>query len=375
VGLSPSTGRKVQRNMTHRKFLRWPVMVGLLLLLVAVLSACTNPQTTFSPKSDTAQSIQTIYLLVIVMASIVMVGVFGVLGFALFRFRDRPGRVASQTHGNTKLEIIWTLLPIAILVIVGAPALIAVAGSAKAPDEDALHINVVGHQWWFEVQYPGMGPEDPNNPGERLPLITANEVHLPVGKQIYVTLESVDVIHSFWIPQLIGKTDMIPGTVNELQTFTPQEVGVFYGQCAEFCGTAHAQMRFRAVVESLGDFNEWAVALQTPPADPVSELAAAGQTLFLAKGCVACHTIYGMPGAAGKVGPDLTLLGDRRTIGAGIVDNTDEALQKWISNPQELKPGTLHMPSFGLLSNENPQHMSDAEIRAVSAFLRGMALE
>jgi cytochrome c oxidase subunit II len=365
----------VQRNMTHRKSLRWPLIAGLLLLLAVALSACTNPQTTFSPKSDTAQSIQTLYILVIVMASIVMVGVLGVMGYSLYRFRDRPGRVASQTHGNTKLEIIWTLLPVAVLAIIGAPALIAVAGSAEAPDEDALHINVVGHQWWFEIQYPGMGPEDPNNPGERLPLITANEVHLPVGKQIYVTLESVDVIHSFWVPQLIGKTDMIPGTVNDLQTFTPQEVGVFYGQCVEFCGTAHAQMRFRAVVESLGDFNAWAEALRTAPADPASELAAAGQTLFLAKGCVACHTVYGMPGAAGKVGPDLTLLGDRLTIGAGIMDNTDENLQEWIRDLQETKPGALHMPSFGTLPAENPQHMSDAEIRAVSAFLRGMTIE
>lgn len=361
--------------MTKRTSIGWPLAATVLIASILALAACDSPQTTFSPKSDAAQSIHTLYILIIVMASIVMVAVLGPMAYALYRFRDRPGRVPSQSHGNTKLEIIWTILPIAILIMVGAPTLVAVARTAEPPRDDALHINVVGHQWWFEVQYPGMGPEDPQNPGKRLPLVTANEVHLPVGKQAHITLESKDVIHSFWVPQLIGKTDMIPGNVNKLQNFTPQEVGVFYGQCAEFCGTAHSQMRFRAVVESLGDFNDWVAGLQAAPKAPESELAKAGQSLFLSKGCVACHSIYGMPGAAGKLGPDLTLLGERLTIGAGISENTDANLRAWIADVQESKPGTLNMPSFGKLDSNNPQYMSEAEIAAVSAFLRGMNLD
>jgi cytochrome c oxidase subunit 2 len=359
---------------------------GLLLALalamgaLALLTACDAPQSTFSPKSDTAQRVHTLYILVIVMAALIGAGVIGTLLYALFRFRARPGRQATQTHGNIKLEIAWTIAPVLVLIMIGVPTIFAIARGASDPEPGAVTVTVTAHQWWWEIEYEGLGPEDPNSPGERLPLTTANEIHLPVGRQAAIIVESEDVIHSFWVPQLVGKVDAIPGRTAKLPVFTPQDVGVFLGQCAEFCGLSHAKMRFRVIVEPLADFNAWAQAVQTPP-EPATGVAAQGQGLFLSKGCIICHTIQGMPGAAGKVGPDLSRFGSRLTLGAGVIENNPENLAKWINDPRDVKPlpsseeNPLSMPSFGRLPEGNPQHMTEAEIEQVSAFLESMRVE
>lgn len=346
-----------------------PVALALLsVALIVALAACTAPQSTFEPRSDATDKIQTLYILIIAVSGAIGAAVLGALVFLLIRFRAKPGVPARQIHGNNTLEVIWTIVPILILVMVGVPNVFAIAGATRAPADDALHINVTGHQWWWEVEYPGLGP----NGG---PLVTANEIHLPIGREVAIHLDSDDVIHSFWIPRLIGKTDMVPNHPNDLEPFTANEIGVFYGQCAEFCGAAHALMRFRAIVETTGNFESWVASLQTPPTPTESgSFLASGEGIFIGN-CSACHTIFGTA-AQGTVGPDLTRFGARLTLGAGILDNTADNAEAWIADIRDLKPvpegalgnGKPAMPAFDTI-------LSDAEIAAVAAYLRSQTLE
>ena len=369
----------------HSHHLGRILAVALAIGAAALLVACDAPQTTFSPKSDVAQRVHTLYILVTIMASLVGAVVIGALLYALFRFRSR-GRglapAASQTHGNTRLEIAWTIAPFFVLILIGVPTIFAIARGASDPQPNALEVRVTAHQWWWEIEYPGLGADDPDNPGGRLALVTANEIHLPVGVQASIAVESEDVVHSFWVPQLVGKVDAIPGRVALLPPFTPQESGVFYGQCAEFCGLAHAQMRFRVVVESLAEFNTWVEALQTP-ADPPSGLAAQGHQLFMAKGCAFCHTIAGT--STGTKGPDLTRFGSRLTLGAGIMENNDENLRRWILDLRQFKPveeehsanpGTAtFMLSFAKMPADSPFYVTENEAEAIANYLRSMRVE
>ena len=347
----------------------WP-WLAILALALAGLAACSTPQTTFEPKSDAAERTHALYILLTVMASLVGAGVLAAMVYVMVRFRARPGRVPSQTHGHTGLEIIWTAIPVAVLVLITVPSVMVLAQEYRAPDDDALRITVTGHQWWWEFEYEGLGP----NGG---PLVTANELHLPLGRQVSLTLKSKDVIHAFWVPQLVGKTDSIPGRANVLEPFTPKEVGIYYGQCAEFCGSAHALMRARAIVEPLAEFEKWVAALQTPPSAPAG-LAAQGQQLFFgAAGCLACHTIAGTA-AQGKVGPNLTRYGSRTTMGAGILENNDQNTADWIYDLRSVKPigdGALFMPSFGELPSSDSRRLTRAEAAAIAAYLQSMRVE
>jgi cytochrome c oxidase subunit 2 len=325
-------------------------------LALGILSACSSPQNTFDTHADAADNILTIYIIVLVAASLVGAAVLVAMAWLLIKFRDRPGAVARQIHGNIKLEIAWTIAPIFVLLIIGIPTMFWVKGTTDEPDADVIEVLATGHQWWFEFEYPGLGPD-----GESL--FTANELRVPVGRQVAVTLESDDVIHSFWVPQLVGKTDMVPGNTNHLQKFTPGSIGSFYGQCAEFCGSAHALMRFRVHVDSLADWSRWVASMNEPPAEPEpGSKEAAGKLAFA--GCSGCHTIQGTT-AQGKVGPDLTLLGDRSTLAAGIMENTDENLTAWIKDVRSIKPipdSPRFMPSFTT--------MPDETIENITAYLR-----
>ena len=361
--------------MARFRRLHWPlVATALLALAVTVgLAACSTPQTSFEPKSDAAQRTHDLYILLTVLASLVGAGVLAALIYALWRFRARPGRVAAQFHDHTGVEIAWTLIPAAILVVITVPSVLATVQADRDPDDDALRITVTGHQWWWEVEYEGLGLDGGT-------LATANELHVPVGQQVAITLEAEDVIHSFWVPQLVGKLDALPGRTAALEPFTPSEVGVYYGQCTEFCGIAHAMMRFRVIVETLGEFERWASALQTPPAQPAG-LAAQGQGLFLSAGCIVCHTIAGTA-AQGKIGPDLTRFGSRLTLGAGILENSEENLRDWIYDLRALKPvtddgGVRFMPSFGTLAADAVPYrgITENEIAAIAAYLLGMRVE
>lgn len=343
--------------------LRMPILtVALMLLLVAVLSACASPQNTFDPKSDAADSVLSIYVLVTVVASIVGFAVLVAMAWLLFKYREKPGVPAKQIHGSNKLEIGWTIAPILVLLIILFPTMFWIAGTADNPGPNTLEVEATGHQWWFEFTYPGLGPDGGD-------LITANELVIPVGRDVRVTLHSDDVIHSFWVPQLVGKTDMFPGRTNVLQTFSAYEVGEYYGQCAEFCGSAHALMRFRVNVKTTADFEKWMGAHNAGPATPEPGTAAArGQMGFAT--CTGCHAISGTM-AQGRIGPDLSLFGDRSTVGAGILDNTDSNLKAWISDVRSIKPipeGSRFMPTFN-------DTLDEGQIADIAAYLNSLTAE
>jgi cytochrome c oxidase subunit 2 len=342
---------------------RTPVLkVALMALLLAVLSACGSPQSTFDPKSDVADSILSIYILVTVVASIVGFLVLVAMVWLLIRFRAKPGVAARQIHGNNKLEVAWTIAPILVLLVIGIPTMFWIEGSAREPAPDVLEVEAIGHQWWFEYHYPGLGPDGTD-------LITANELIVPVGRDVRVTLQSDDVIHSFWIPQLVGKTDMIPGRTNVLHTFNVYEVGTYYGQCAEFCGEAHALMRFRVHAKTTSDFNSWVAAHNAGPATPEPGTAAARGALGFAS-CSGCHAVSGTA-AQGRIGPDLSLFGERTTLAAGVLENDDQSLRAWISDVRSFKPipeGARFMPTFNTT-------LDDSQIADISAYLRSLTAE
>lgn len=302
-----------------------------------------------APASDTAQTVQDVYILIFWLAGIVFVGVIALtLAFSLM-FKEKEGVEALQTHGNSRLEILWTFIPVVIVVAMAVPtfdAIIEIEGDAP---EGALEVTAIGHQWWFEFQYGDEG------------ITTATDLHVVAGRPVNVSLQSDDVIHSFWVPRLMGKKDMMPGHVNRLW-FTPTEPGVYLGQCAEFCGLSHAKMRFRVIVHTPEDYDAWVAAQQAGPLEPQDELAQRGLEVFQdpASQCVACHTIQGI--SAGTIGPNLSHTGSRSTLAGGWLANTPEEMARWIADPASVKPGSL-MPDTGL---------SDEDIEAVVAYLQSL---
>ncbi len=318
------------------------------LALAALAGACGGefPQSSLRPESDVAREIDTLFRGIFWWAMGVLVVVEGALVAAIVRFRERPGGAKPKpVHGNTMLEIGWTLAPAIILIFIGVPTMITLWRIDRPPPSSDIRVEVVGHQWWWEFRYPDLG------------ITTANEMHVPVERTVDLRLRSADVMHSFWFPRLAGKRDLVPGRENRLW-FTPDSIGVYLGQCAEFCGTSHALMGMRLHVDSAEEFERWArrersEAADTvgPPADPA---AAAGHEIFFGSGgCISCHAIRGTV-AAGILGPDLTHIGGRGTIAAGLLENTPENLARWIENPHEMKPGNL-MLDMGLTNEQARQ--------------------
>jgi cytochrome c oxidase subunit 2 len=306
----------------------------------------THPQTTLEPKSEVARAIDHVLDGIVLWVIIIFVVVQAALVFTVARFRHRPGGApARQMHGNTTLEIAWTLAPAIILAFIAVPTVKTIFANAKHTTGD-ITVRAVGHQWWWEFQYPGMG------------VITANELHVPVGKTVALELESVDVIHSFWVPAFAGKKDLIPGRTNHLW-FTPEQTGTFPGQCAEFCGASHANMYFKVVVQTQEEFDAWLAQQKAPVAAPDSaSLAARGLAVYQKGQCVACHMIDGV--SYGVVGPNLGKVSTRTTIAAGMFPNDDEHLAAWIRNAPALKPGSLM----------TKQDLSDEDVAALVAYLR-----
>jgi cytochrome c oxidase subunit 2 len=299
---------------------------------------------TITARSDFARAINEVYSLITWVAVGILVVVFAVLVAAIVRFRDRgqPG-LPRQVRGHSLLEIGWTIAPALVLLMIAIPTIqIVFRTQGAAVSADALEVTVRGRQWWWEFRYPG------------LQIATANELHLPVGRPVVLTLVGPDVIHSFWVPQLGGKRDVIPGRPNRL-TFTPDTPGVYPGQCAEFCGISHANMRMVVVVHTQESWPAWVSAQQAAPA--VGGDVAEGAAIYARSACVGCHTIRGV--SAGLIGPDLTHVGSRKTLAAGLLPNTLENMTSWIRDPAGLKPG-VKMPSLGL---------SEGEARAVAAYL------
>jgi cytochrome c oxidase subunit 2 len=328
-------------------------------MLAVGLSGCTAfadraaPQTTVFPLSDWGRSIQSLYDLIFWMSVVVFIGVEGFVLYTIVRFRRRSdNELPSQTHGNTRLEVAWTVLPSIVLLIIAIPTIQTIFYSDAPPvsAQNVLKVNVIGHQWWWEFQYPDLG------------VVTANELHLPAGRTASFDLRSADVIHSFWVPRMGGKVDAIPTRANHMW-FTPDAnaVGEYPGQCVEFCGIQHANMRLLLVVDSPADFDAWVQQQRADAAQPPAGLAQQGAELFQRSACIGCHTIRGTA-ARGTLGPDLTHVGGRRRIAAGILDNTPENMKRWVQNAQAAKPGNL-MPNLGL---------SDADATAIAAYLQSL---
>ncbi len=279
----------------------------------------------------------------------IFVVVATLIAYAIWRYRRKPGDVANQeppqVYGSTQIEVAWTVIPILIaFVLIGVSARVIAGVQNASPPAEALKVTIIGHQWWWEVRYPDYG------------IVTANEIHVPAsadGKHAaYLQLQSADVIHSFWVPQLSGKMDLVPNRTNYMW-IDPREPGVYSGNCAEYCGTQHANMLLTVVAQAPDDFKAWTASQQRAAA--VNPQFAQAKTAFEGLSCVSCHAVRNTsaPGPA-KFGPDLTHLMSRRTIGAGVVSNTPQHLREWVDDPNEAKPGCL-MPSMKLTESELSQ--------------------
>jgi len=335
-----------------------------------ILAGCAGdyPQTTFQPVTDFGARLNDVlgHAFWWMMGILALVEVL--LVYVIVRYRSRPGQEEPrQVYGHTGLEVLWTLVPAVIVAAIAIPTVRTIFAIDAPPADDALVVDVIGHQWWWEFRYP------------QYDVVTANELYLPVGRQVHLRLRSVDVVHSFWVPRLGGKRDTNPipvaaaedgAGVNHL-TFTISEPGVYSGQCAEYCGTSHALMRMQAVAVDDEAFEAWIRHMKTPPAPAEGSLAARGQEVFMRSPCIACHTINGT-NARGVVGPNLTSFGDRWAIGAGVAENTPENLAAWIRNPQALKPGALMPGTEGGPGGLPPTNLAEDEVEAVVAYLQSL---
>jgi cytochrome c oxidase subunit 2 len=300
----------------------------------------TRTSSVFAPVSAPADAAYTAATLVLAITAAIFVIVGGLLAYGIVAFRRRPdddGSEPAQVYGSEQIELAWTVIPILVVIVlclVTARTVYDVQGAPKPPG--AVDVTVVGHQWWWEIRYPTLG------------IVTANELHVPVSEPgdptpTFMTLESADVAHSFWVPRLAGKTDLIPNRTNHMW-IQPREPGLFLGQCAEYCGTQHAHMLLRVYVHPRAEFERWVAAQRRPAAaDPA---VAAGQHVFETTACINCHAVRGTV-ANGRFGPDLTHLMSRATLVAGAAPMTPAALHAWIDDPDRVKPGSL-MPAMKL---------------------------
>ena len=385
------------RTDALRQLRRWLPMLA---LLAAACSPDHYAQTALRPISDFARIGDDIQSQTFYWALGVFVLVEGALLYAIFRFRGKPDDPEPrQVHGNTTIEIVWTVIPALILAAIAVPTVRGIFQTSAIPAADALKVEVVGHQWWWEFRYPDLG------------ITTANEVHIPVGQTVSLRMGTADVVHSFWPPRFAGKRDVFPNRETRLW-FKAEQVGEYPGQCAEFCGIQHGRMAFRVWAQTADEFQSWVAHMQTlgakpaaaavappadsvrtatagavvpatpaqakqdaaqratgkdsspanvaPPAPPPDPAYAAGEKLFQAKGCVGCHSLIAVNAPKGMIGPNLANVGARSYIGAGSFKNTDETLARWIQNPQAMKVGVL-MPNLGVTAEE---------ARSLVAFLR-----
>jgi cytochrome c oxidase subunit 2 len=330
------------------------IVVGV--LLAASLCNATPPENPvpniFKPESTPADWVFHLSAFVLAITGTIFVVVFTLLVYVVTKFRrrsDDDGHEPPQVYGSNQIELSWTVIPILIVLVLflaTARVLHQVQDAPKPPT--AVEVTAIGHQFWWEYRYPALG------------VVTANELHVPVSDPAHPTptffkLLSADTDHSFWVPQLAGKTDLIPNRINEMW-IDPHHVGIYVGQCAQYCGTQHAKMLLWVSVDSPEDFNAWIRAQKQPANQDEKELA--GRRVFETTACMNCHAISGTV-ATGRFGPDLTHLMSRRTIAAGAAQNTPEKLRLWIQNPEAIKPGSL-MPAMQL---------NDADLDALVRYL------
>lgn len=313
-----------------RELKRGAVLAGFLLL-----GGCSgDSQSVLAPRSVEAEQIAELSWLLIGFGVLVL-GIVAAAAWLAVRGSSRTRRMLAQENAVVALGIVFPVVALTVLLSYGVWLMRAQMG--LAPDRPTVGIEVVGEQWWWRVTYSAPGGAT---------IAGANELHIPVGVPVTFKLTASDVIHSFWIPSLAGKVDMIPGRVTQLR-LTAKRPGIYRGQCAEYCGGPHALMAFDVVAVSADDYAAWLKRSAAPAVAPLSEKARRGQSVFLAAGCGACHTVRGTP-AAGTLGPDLTHIGARRSVGVDTAALTHENLARFITEGQHLKPGNL-MPEFRVL--------------------------
>lgn len=324
--------------------------------LFAGTAIAQSPTSIFAPAATPAHSIFDLSMLVLSVTLGIFLVVAGLLLYALIRYRQRPGdsqHEPAQIYGSNQIELSWTVIPILIVVMLFLTTTRVIIGTQAIPKPKVtLNVTVIGHQFWWEYRYPDLG------------IVTANELHIPVNdpahpEPTYLTLMSADVDHSFWVPRLAGKTDLIPDHINTMW-IDPQKAGVYLGQCAQYCGTQHAMMLIRVYAQTPAEFAAW-VAQQKQPARQDftgNPEAAKGQAVFMRNACISCHTIAGTA-ATGRFGPDLTHLASRDTFASGAIQNTPANLRKWVDDPNSMKPGCL-MPAM---------HLNNRDLDAITAYL------
>jgi cytochrome c oxidase subunit 2 len=361
VGVSEVENGRREMSMlkTMSSTLRSLAQMMLLLFWTAVAVWATEPKGSsssgtniFAPASTPAKSISDLSVFVLVITGIIFVVVFILLVYSVVKFRGRArdrGREPAQVYGSTQIELAWTIIPILIVVVLFLATARVIHAIQDAPEPaGAVEVTAIGHQYWWEFRYPRLG------------IVTANELHIPVSDPDHPTptflrLLSADTDHSFWVPELAGKTDLIPNHPNRMW-MDPQRTGVFVGQCAQYCGVQHAKMLLRVSVDGPEDFASWIRAQQKSAIEDAAAIA--GRRVFERNACINCHAVSGTP-ANGHFGPDLTHLMSRTTIAAGAAENTHDNLRLWIQDPSAIKPGSL-MPAMKL---------SDADLDAVVSYM------
>lgn len=317
------------------------------LALPGLLAGCEGAQSVFTVRTQEAQSVLDLSWVLFIGAAVIFIGVMGLLAWAVLSPNRRP-----PLRNTTLIMAGGLIFPAVTLAVLLTYSVVLSSRTVDPALQDPLRIRVTGHMWWWEVFYEGPDGE---------PIETANEIRLPLGRPVSITVTSSDVIHSFWIPNLTGKIDMIPGRESRI-AFTADRTGVMRGQCAEFCGLQHAKMAFHAVVETPEDFAAWLERQAAPAREPATDELEAGRAAFLDSGCGACHAVRGVPGAVGDAGPDLTHVGSRLLI-AGFLEGNVGNLGGWIASAQHLKPGN-RMPSFDRLDGPT--------LRALAAWLESL---
>jgi cytochrome c oxidase subunit 2 len=352
--------REIHQNSQerqHKRSIQWALstIAGCLLAGLPVFGNPEDPSqmpNMFKPQSSPAQAIFHLSLFVLAICAVIFVIVFSLLTYSVIKFRRRAnddGREPPPIYGSNQIELAWTVIPVLIVLVLFLATARVIHGiqQAKKPPE-AIEVIAIGHQFWWEFRYPALG------------VVTANELHVPVSDTshptpTFITLVSADTDHSFWVPRLAGKTDLIPNRENHMW-IDPDQPGIFIGQCAQYCGTQHAKMLLRVYVDSPDQFKKW-VQEQSKPAQ-ASESAKEGRRIFETTACINCHAVSGTV-ADGRFGPDLTHLMSRDTIASGAATNTSENLRLWIHNPEAIKPGAL-MPAMNL---------NQQDLDAVTAYL------
>lgn len=329
-------------------------MVPALLLLTLVLAGCGDPYlSAINPQAPVAQEQYDLLLFVGALMTIIIVVVAVLFIIVLIRFRERPGQTGypKQVEGSLKLEIIWTAIPLLILAVIAVPTVTMTFSLAEdySDDPNTINVKVTAYQYWWEFEYTDLG------------IHTAQELVLPTNQRVFFELTSKDVIHSFWVPALGGKIDTNPGLINTMYLETSDVTGVFKGKCAELCGESHALMDFKVVVVEPEEFEAWVNGMTNAVDEPSTDLAQRGREVYQEQSCFACHAIAG---EGGMTAPNLTGFAEREMVG-GILELNHENVKRWVTNPEDVKPGS-QMPSYA--------HLSDEDMNALVEYLMDLKL-